>query len=192
MRAISWNTIVRHVIAVLIVGIGIWTQLHGTTQRSPTLNNKEATSNIETASATQATIVRVIDGDTLIVGTTAKAAQRVRLIGINAPESVVPGQPVECYGVESANVLRTLLAPGTAVHIVTDPSQDTYDKYDRLLGYVYRDTDNLLINKALLEQGAAYEHTYDGRYAYQDEFRTAARMTAVAHRGIWSAGCPNK
>ena len=59
--------------------------------------------------ALSATVERVVDGDTFIARRGGRSL-RVRLIGINAPESVKPGSPVECFGPESAQVLLDLAA----------------------------------------------------------------------------------
>ena len=115
---------------------------------------------------------------------------RVRLIGINAPESVDPNRPVQCFGKEASAELARVAA-GHAIALETDPSQDTYDKYGRLLAYVFASTTNL--NLHLVQAGFAHEYTYDLPYKYQREFRAAEREARETGRGLWAAGvCGNQ
>src|SRR3712207_834205 len=80
-------------------------------------------------------VVKVVDGDTLDVKNKEGITERLRLIGINTPETVDPRKPVECFGKEASNRAKTLLHGGT-VTLEFDPTQDTRDKYGRLLAYV--------------------------------------------------------
>src|SRR4051812_28594636 len=86
----------------------------------------------------RATVVRVIDGDTIVVKV-GDTEEHVRLIGIDTPETHKPGTPVECYGPEASAHLTELLPPGTTVRLERD--RDTRDVYRRLLAYVYRASD---------------------------------------------------
>src|SRR5262249_35366235 len=65
------------------------------------------------------------------------AETTARLIGIDPPETVRPGTPVECFGPAASARTKLLLRPGQAVRLVTDPTQDVRDRYGRLLAYVY-------------------------------------------------------
>src|SRR5918995_6372584 len=77
-----------------------------------------------------------VDGDTIeVVFPNDDRPVDVRLIGIDAPESVRPNSPVECYGPESSDRLAELLEPGTTVYLERDVS-DT-DQFDRLLRHVW-------------------------------------------------------
>jgi micrococcal nuclease len=90
----------------------------------------------------------VIDGDTIIV-TTRMGRSRVRLLGVNAPESA--GHP-GCYGGRAAAELRRLLPRGTRVLLVHDRRR--VDPYGRHLGYVWR-ADGMFVNRALVRGGFA-------------------------------------
>src|SRR5438132_8306846 len=98
-----------------------------------------ATKTAATKSAAQPTgtaaVERVVDGDTIIVHIGGRR-ERVRLIGIDTPESVKPNTPVQCFAIEASNRTKALLPPGTPVRLVADVEQR--DKYKRLLAYVYR------------------------------------------------------
>lgn len=129
-----------------------------------------------------AKVVEVIDGDTLRVSIN-NTSSLVRMIGINAPESDGPYREIECYGSEAAQDLEQLLPAGSTVILETDPSQDTYDKYDRLLAYVFLDKVN--INEQLIKQGSAHEYTYRTAYRYQTEFKRAEKEARENQLGLW-------
>lgn len=127
-------------------------------------------------------VARVVDGDTIRVST-PEGEVPVRLIGIDAPESVAPNRPVECFGPEASAEAARLLEGG-AVLLEPDPSQDAVDRYDRALAYVWRD--GRLINLDLVAAGYAYEYTYDQPYRYQREFREAERLARLTQEGLWA------
>ncbi|MCM0639517.1 thermonuclease family protein [Cellulomonas wangsupingiae] len=128
-------------------------------------------------------VVRVVDGDTLIVAR-PEGETRVRVIGIDTPESVAPDQPVECFGPEAAQRAEQLLA-GTSVMLRGDPTQDRTDKYGRELDYVWL-PDGRLFNHVMLVEGYALEYTFAAPYAYQSEFRAAEGQAAQGEAGLWS------
>ena len=134
-------------------------------------------------------VVKVVDGDTLKIDMNGKE-ETLRLIGINTPETVDPRKPVECFGKEASNEAKKLLT-GKKVRVEKDPTQAERDKYQRLLAYVYGE-DGLFFNKYTIEQGYAYEYTYDVPYKYQDEFKTAQRTAETAKRGLWAPGVCGK
>jgi micrococcal nuclease len=78
----------------------------------------------------------VVDGDTLRVRPLTRTLRRryERLVGIDTPETNRPGTPVECGGPEATAGL-TRLAEARPVRLRTDPFQDTFDRYGRLLAY---------------------------------------------------------
>ncbi len=135
-----------------------------------------------------AEITRVVDGDTveaLING----AKERIRLIGINTPETVDPRRKVECFGKEASAKARALLA-GKNVKLVKDGTQDERDKYGRLLRHIFL-ADGKNFGLEMIRQGYAYEYTYRVPYAYQDEYKTAERLARDDGAGLWAANaCP--
>ena len=130
-----------------------------------------------------ATVVRVIDGDTVDVSLNGQVV-RLRLIGIDTPEVVDPRGPVECFGREASAKAHELL-DGQTVTLEADPSQDERDRYDRLLRYVWL-SDGRLFNQEMVAQGYAFEYTYDLPYKYQAEFKQAEHDAREAQRGLWS------
>ena len=133
-------------------------------------------------------VVRVVDGDTVDVSVNGQSV-RVRLIGVNTPETVHPSKPVECFGREASNYTHRMLS-GKKVQLELDSSQDTYDAYNRLLAYVYINGDNF--NYMLLRNGYAYEYTYNIPYKYQTEFKHAQRYASSNNIGLWNPNvCSN-
>src|SRR5579862_7051577 len=114
-----------------------------------------------------ATVRRVIDGDTIVVSIGGRD-QRVRLIGIDTPETVSPVKPVQCYGKQASSHTKALLPPGTAVRLVGDV--EARDVYGRLLAYVYRRSDGLFVNLELATDGFASLLTYPPDVAHADQF----------------------
>jgi micrococcal nuclease len=135
-----------------------------------------------------AQVVRVVDGDTLKVMLNGQE-QTVRLIGIDTPESVHPRQPVECFGIEASNKAKEL-ASDQPVQLAADPTQDSVDRYGRLLRYVYL-PDGALLNWELIYQGYAFEYTYNVPYFYQSEFQQAERDAREQQRGLWAPATCN-
>lgn len=133
-----------------------------------------------------AQVVRVVDGDTVVLlynGTTTKA----RLIGVDTPESVDPKRPVECYGKEAKEyVTRTLT--GSMVEIETDDTQSMYDKYGRLLVYIYQHgTSSTSLNQDLIEKGYAREYTYNKAYRYVQNFKESEQRAKEKNIGVWNS-----
>ncbi len=128
-------------------------------------------------------VLKVVDGDTLDIDYNGNT-ERVRLIGINSPESVDPRRPVECYGVEASEHAKDMLE-GEDIKIEFDNSQSKRDQYDRLLAYVYLG-DGQMVNRKMIADGYAYEYTYNTPYKYQSEFKSLQSIAKNLHRGLWS------
>jgi len=135
------------------------------------------------ASGGRAEVVRVVDGDTVVVRLGGDE-DTVRLIGIDTPETVDPRSPVECFGQEASRRTKALLPAGTPVRLVADA--EPRDRYRRLLAYVYRD-DGTFVNLALVEEGYASVLTYPPNVAHVGEFTAAAARAREAGRGLWAA-----
>jgi micrococcal nuclease len=131
-----------------------------------------------------ATVVEVIDGDTLVVDL-AGGAEHVRLIGIDTPETVAPDRPDECFGAEASHHLADLAPPGTALRLERDV--EARDQYDRLLAYAYRARDDLFLNLAQLTGGFAEPLAYPPNTAHRADFERAAREARGAGAGLWTA-----
>ncbi len=136
-----------------------------------------------------ATVERVVDGDTIVVRISGRR-DRVRLLGIDTPESVKPNTPVQCFAIAASNRTKSLLPPGTPVRLVGDVEQR--DQYKRLLAYVYRAKDDLFVNLSLVHDGYAVTYTFPPNVAHASEFVGAAAQARDADRGLWSACGPDQ
>ena len=134
-------------------------------------------------------VQRVVDGDTISV-TRAGQRLRVRLLGIDSPETVRPDSPVECFGPQATAFARQALE-GRVVTLEFDPSQGLRDRFGRTLAYVWtNDPSPRLFNREAVATGMAREYTYAGRpYAWQREFRLAQAQAKGVSLGLWGA-CP--
>ncbi|MDQ6798992.1 MAG: thermonuclease family protein [Actinomycetota bacterium] len=130
-----------------------------------------------------ATLVRVVDGDTVVVHISGRD-ERVRLIGIDTPESVKPNTPVQCFAAEASGRTKDLLPVGTRVRLERDA--ELRDRYKRLLAYVFREPDGLFVNLALTREGFALPYTFPPNVAHADDFLAAATEAREAHRGLWN------
>ena len=137
------------------------------------------------ASPGGAVVERVVDGDTVDVDIGGRN-ERVRLIGIDTPETKDEDSPVECYGPEATALTELLVPPGTPVRLERDV-EARYD-YGRLLAYVHR-TDGLFVNLELARQGAATELSIRPNTAYAGLIGGAVDEARRARRGLWGA-CP--
>jgi micrococcal nuclease len=123
-------------------------------------------------------VVRVVDGDTIVVAPDSV----VRLIGVDAPETVKPDHPVEPFGPEAAQFTRRFLSAG-AVHLTFD--RERVDRYGRFLAYVWVGEE--LLNEELVRTGLA-RFEPDFRYSEQMKrrFRQAQEEAKRREIGIWS------
>lgn len=128
-------------------------------------------------------VIKVIDGDTIDIEYFGKT-ERIRMIGINTPESVDPKKPVECFGKEAATEGAKLLA-GKFVSIERDKTQDDRDIYGRMLRYV-RIKDGNFYNLEIIRSGFAFEYTYKVPYYYQKDFKNAQAEAQKNKRGLWA------
>ena len=131
-----------------------------------------------------AAVVRTVDGDTIVVSIGGKAA-KVRLIGVDMPESVDPRRPVEPFGPEGAAYTRRLLE-GKRVILRDEIGGQDRDMYGRLLRYVYLE-DGTLVNVELIRQG--YGRVFNKYpFSLREEFRAQERQARERGLGIWSSG----
>jgi micrococcal nuclease len=146
------------------------------------LNTPEKDGIINTA-GTHYAVTKVSDGDTLHVNMDG-TDERVRLIGINTPETVDPRTEVQCFGKEATAAMEDF-AEGKLVRLEYDDSQNLRDAYGRLLAYVYLE-DGQMLNRKMIAEGYAYEYTYMIPYMYQSEFRDLQNLARSSGRGLWN------
>lgn len=129
------------------------------------------------------TVTRIVDGDTVELAD----GRKVRLIGIDTPESVHPSEPMRCFGPEATRRLAELLPPPTDVRL--EPDVEATDRYGRTLAYLWRASDGLHVNRAMVADGFAQVYTVPPNVEHRDELLAAQRAARDAGRGLWG-GCP--
>lgn len=145
--------------------------------------------------AVTAEVVRVVDGDTVEARVDGDV-EDVRLIGVDTPESVAPGEPVQCFGLRAARFAERLLE-SRRVRLVF--GAERRDRYGRLLAYAYLLPDGSpgpgslgspLVNALLLRRGLARTLTIPPNDRLAGRFRRLELGAARAGRGLWGACGP--
>ena len=133
--------------------------------------------------AVNATLVKVVDGDTIDVRVDGRR-ERVRLIGIDTPETKKPNTPIQCFGPEATAFTTSLLPNGAALHLERDVV--ARDDFGRLLAYVYLAGDGTFVNLKIIRSGYARVLTIAPNVAHAGEFVDAARAAQAADIGLWA------
>jgi micrococcal nuclease len=134
---------------------------------------------------TRGTVVRVIDGDTILVRGSGGRIEDVRLLGIDTPETVDPRKPVQCYGPE-ASAFAKHLETGRVVTLAYD--RELHDRYGRFLAYVWLAGKRpLFVNAVLVQRGYARTYPFPPNTAHAALFAGLERSAALAGRGLWSS-----
>ena len=110
------------------------------------------------ANADSGTVVRIIDGDTLVVSIN-NGDHTIRLLNIDTPETKDPNQPVECLGPQATEYLEDLLPKGTQVRLEFDAER--HDKYGRTLAGVFA-PDGSLVNASIAREGLGIPVQFGG------------------------------
>jgi len=131
-----------------------------------------------------ALVTRVVDGDTVDVRFRGREV-RIRLIGIDTPETVDPFEPVMCYGPEASAFAANQLE-GQRVNLEFDVER--LDRYGRTLAYVWHEEQ--LFNRVLVARGYAVVTTYPPDVKYVERLVAAQRRAREDGRGLWSV-CQN-
>jgi micrococcal nuclease len=128
------------------------------------------------------TVVRVVDGDTVIVRGPGGSTEDVRLIGIDTPETVDPRRPVGCFGPEASAYAKHLL---TGRRVLLRYDRELHDRYGRLLAYIY--LRGRFVNASLIELGYARTLSIPPNTAHAAELASLERRAALDGRGLWGA-----
>jgi micrococcal nuclease len=140
------------------------------------------------ADAFAARVERVIDGDTFLATMPgASAPVRVRVIGVDTPETVKPGTPVRCYGPQASAFTKHLLPPGAVVRAAHEPGGDL-DRYGRQLWDVWL-PDGRFLESVLAAAGTARAYPYPPQTEYAALIASLATTARAGHRGLWGRPC---
>lgn len=175
-------------VALIIFGIFPATEIVVTPAPAPSvIAIPEATSSaIRGVDGQMALVVKVIDGDTLEVDIDGENF-KLRLVGIDTPETVDPRRPVGCFGKEASSQVKELLS-GKKVILQKDVSNT--DKFGRLLRLVYlplEDKTTLFVNDYLVREGFAKASTYPPDVKYAAQFLAAQKQAQENNRGLWGS-----
>ena len=132
-------------------------------------------------------VLSVIDGDTIAVRIDG-VRRKIRLIGVDTPETRKPDTSVQCFGKQASSKMQSLVQ-SRSVRLQADPSQGDTDKYGRSLRYVFT-ADGRNVAQLLIAGGFGREYTYDTAYRYQAPFRAAETAARRSRAGLWGA-CPS-
>lgn len=138
-------------------------------------------------------VEKIVDGDTIWVRIdepggrlVANATHKVRLLEIDTPETVAPGQPVQCGGPEASAFAAQLMPVGAEVYLVAD-REDT-DRYGRFLRYVWT-ADGRFFNLEAVRTGHARAVLYEPNDAYIELLEEAEAEARSNGRGLWGPPC---
>ncbi len=136
-------------------------------------------------------VSRIVDGDTIRV-IIEDREEVVRLVNINAPESVDPRESVECMGEEASEIMSQLVY-GKKVRLEEDRSQSSRDRYQRLLRFVFLE-DGTDVGLEMIRLGYAYSTPYgSSAHKYLDEYELAQEEAIKSKRGLWDlAACSDQ
>lgn len=126
-------------------------------------------------------VVEVFDGDTIAINMAGRT-EKVRLIGVDTPETKDPRKPIQCYGPEASAYSHAQL-DGATVRLVSDPLSTNRDRYDRLLRYVYLG-DGTLYNQQLIASGNARAYT-GFAFSKSADFTAAETQSKQQGSGLW-------
>lgn len=132
-------------------------------------------------------VLKVTDGDTIRLEIDGESTP-LRLLSIDAPELSHPTKPTECFAKESKEYLEKLIL-NKEIRIEYDSNQGKYDRYDRLLGYIYlKDENGLFINEDLVRKG--YAKTYTAINSdYKEQFLNIEKSIRNKNIGLWGDTC---
>lgn len=128
-------------------------------------------------------IMRIIDGDTFVIHDGSKKGTKIRLIGVDAPETRrIQNKEIGHFGKEAKAFLSEIIA-GKKVKLEYDVTK--YDRYKRTLAYVYLE-DGTFVNAELVKQGYAMVMTVPPNVKYADLFVKLQKEARENNRGLWN------
>ena len=126
---------------------------------------------------------QVVDGDTISIALSNGTTETVRLLGVDTPETVDPSRPRQCFGAEASSFVAAVIPPGT--EIIVERDTEARDHYGRLLAYIYRASDGLFVNEAILLHGFADISIYEPNSTHEPRLHAAVTQARTANIGLW-------
>lgn len=131
-------------------------------------------------------VTQIFDGDTIGITMNGRP-EKIRLIGVDTPETHDPRKSVECFGEAATEFTRQLIG-SSSVRLEADPLSTNRDRYDRLLRYIY--IGERLVNLEIIAQGYGFAYL-SFPFTKMGQFRVAEEQARDLSRGLWAA-CPVK
>lgn len=128
-------------------------------------------------------VLSIEDGDTITVDVDGQS-EKVRLVGVDTPETRDPRTSVQCFGRAASEFTKSLIG-SNQIRLETDKLSDNRDRYDRLLRYVYL-PDNKLLNAELIRQGYGFAYTVFP-FDKMEEFRQLEKQARESELGLWGS-----
>ena len=162
--------------------------------------SKNPSSNLNQVNFTEAKIISVTDGDTVTARINNKD-YKLRMIGVDTPETVHPSKPVAFYGKEASDFSKNKLR-GKTVYLEKDVSE--IDRYNRILRYVwlskpanqkkpsFEDVRDKMFNGILLREGYANLATFPPDVKYLDQFKKIAKTAEIQELGLYNKAARDK
>jgi micrococcal nuclease len=147
-----------------------------------------AQQNVAVSSPGQYTVSRFVDGDTVAVIMNGHE-EKLRLVGVDTPETHKPNTPVQCYGPAASAYTKNTLT-NQKIHLESDELSSDRDKYGRLLRYIIL-SDGRNFNEMLVQNGYAFYYPYFP-FTKSDAFAADQAAAMAAKRGVWGNCSPTK
>ena len=187
-----WQRIVGIIVAI-IACLASTEYLNNQNETEINENDVETINNQET-NLDAVKFVRTVDGDTIIVEDSTGAHKRVRMIGIDTPESVAQeDERNNEYGVMASDYTKELLSKAGTIYLEYDIDSD--DQYDRILAYVWlEDVDdtfnvenikNSMVNAIIVENGYGIAKKYEPTVAHDDVLAELMSEADENNVGLW-------
>jgi micrococcal nuclease len=173
---VTWRSATAWIITFALLAFA-GTRVVGTQEGDSTLPGAGGTAS--------ARVLRVIDGDTVRVRLAGGKQATVRYIGVDTPESVKPGTPVQCFA-KAASAFNRRLVEGKTVWLRA--GRERSDRYGRLLAYVYlREPERRFVNAELIARGYARTLSIAPNTDFAGRFARLERRARRLALGLWGA-----
>jgi micrococcal nuclease len=136
---------------------------------------------------TTAEVLKVVDGDTIDIRDDNRGRLRIRILGIDTPETKKPGYTVGCWGPQATQFAKDTLI-GQRVAVINDPTQDRTDRFGRTLAYLVKG-DGWDYSVEAARAGTARSYIYDTPVQKYTEISAAEQEARSADRGLWGTPC---
>jgi micrococcal nuclease len=131
-------------------------------------------------------VTQFVDGDTIAIDMNGKT-ERIRMIGVDTPETHKPNTPVQCYGPAAAAFTKNVIG-SNKVRLEADGQSSNRDRYQRLLRYVYL-PDNTFVNEKIIREGYGFYYPYFP-FSKSLVFEQAQTQAQQSRKGLWGNCSP--